>query len=227
MAWGPFRSKGEIEAERRVRLHQGKVAIKDYLTHVQRASSRYREMAKKALSLGEKGQANQYVAMILQYENQYKRWQKFQLKLADIELRGTALKAMGDLVGGLDGLVKSINRGLSLPEMDKTMVELQAGMMKVDQVESHMSSHMDNLSINVGPDSLSTNENEVPEELKGEVERICKTLMEEVAVESRSPMSSTVAIAPSQDVDIQSTLGERVAQQIDRMTKLRAEGGKK
>ncbi|MCX6923452.1 MAG: hypothetical protein NT154_09635 [Verrucomicrobia bacterium] len=225
--WGPFKSRAEADADRRVRLHQGKASVKDYLKHVQVASGRYREMAKRALALGEKALAQQYAAIHLQYENQGRRWQAFLLKLTDVELRGSAFKAMGDLVGGLDALAQNINQGISLPAMEKTMVQLQTGMLKVDQVEEQMSSHMENLAVQVGPESLTAPEGGVPEELKGEVERLCGALMDEVAVESKAGVKNATAGVLAAQSALAPDIEARMAQQVERLRGLRPADGKK
>lgn len=226
MAWGPFKSAAEVDAERRVKLLQGKMAIREYLKHTLASSIQYREMAKKALALDQTAQARQYAMAQLQYENQRKRWESFELKLKDIELRGVALKAMGSLMNGLDGLVKSINKGLSLPAMEKTMVELQAGMIKVDAVEQQLASHMENLTVNVGPESLPAAEGDVPEEMRAEVDRLCASLMDEVVMETEARVQAKGGKEAKASATT-SELEDRMADQIQRLRRLRQGGGKR
>ena len=178
-----FESKAERDAREKVAMNMGRKKIRDYLARCRSSSSKYREMAKKALELGNRHQAEHFVASHLQYSGQSKRWESFMMKLDDIQLRSEAMGAMTGLMEGMSSMCSTISRGISAEEIQKTMVRLQTGMNRVDEAEAQVIGLMDNLSFNVGPDSFETSYQELPSGLQEEIGDICSSLMDELQVE--------------------------------------------
>ena len=127
-----FESKEARLAREKVAIQLGRNAVKEYVGNCRSVSQRYVTMAKKALRLGQRKQAEHYVATHLQYENQANKWDSFVLKIDDIVLRGTAMNAMGGLMNGISHLCRNISKGISAEDIQRTMVQLQTGMVKVD-----------------------------------------------------------------------------------------------
>jgi hypothetical protein len=170
-------------AETHVAIQTGRNSVNEYINNCNSVSKKYLGMAKKGLRLGQRPQAAQYVATQIQYQNQADKWESFVLKIDDIALRGAAMQAMGGLMHGVSQLTNTITRGLSSKEVQKTMVNLQQGMFKVDQAEQTMSNALGSLSINVGPDTFEANCDSVPEEIKEQVSSVLDSLMDEVQLE--------------------------------------------
>lgn len=217
-----FESKDAQVARERVAIQMGRNSIKEYVDNCRSVSQRYVGMAKKALRLGQRQQAEHYVATHIQYENQAARWESFVLKIDDVVLRGKAMQAMGGLMSGISHLCKNISNGLSAKAIQSTMVNLQEGMIKVDQAEQQMGSMLTGLSFNVGPDSFERSYEELPEEVKSQVQSVCDSLMDEVKVEetlpprAKGPTRLPVG-ANTPDKDTQ----RRIEAQMERLRKLR------
>ena len=217
-----FESKDARVARERVAIQMGRNSVKEYVDNCKSVSQRYLGMAKKALKLNQRPQAEQYVATHLQYQNQAGKWESFILKIDDIVLRGKAMNAMGGLMDGISHLCKNISKGLSPKQIQSTMIQLQEGMIKVDQAEQHLGSMLGGLSLKIGPDSIDTPSEELPEEIKSQVHSMCDSLMDEVQVEETlapraigAPRASSSSRIPTAD-----TQG-RIDAQIERLRTLR------
>ena len=107
-----FESKDARVARERVAIQMGRNSVKEYVDNCKSVSQRYLGMAKKALKLDQRPQAEHYVATHLQYQNQAGKWESFILKIDDIVLRGKAINAMGGLMDGISHLCKNISKHL-------------------------------------------------------------------------------------------------------------------
>lgn len=179
---GLFESKAEREARERVALKMGRKAVREYINSCNSAGSKYLEMARKALSLGQRKQAEHYIATHLQYDNQANRWESFMLKIDDIVLRGNAMKAMGGLMGSVQHLCKNVTKGLSAKDIQSTMISVQRSMGKVEQAESQLGNMLGSLDFDVGPSSFEQEYDEMPDEMRGEVTSMCDSLLNDVKV---------------------------------------------
>ena len=217
-----FESKEARLARERVAVQMGRNSVKEYVNNCRSVSQRYVTMAKKALRLGQRRQAEQYVATHLQYENQANKWDSFILKIDDIVLRGTAMNAMGGLMDGISHLCKNISKGISPQNIQRTMVNLQSGMIKVDQAEQQLGNMLGGLSFNVGPNSLESSNEELPEEIKSQVGAVCDSLLDEVKVEETlAPRSNGSARPGSISHATDKETLNRINAQMDRIRKLR------
>lgn len=217
-----FESKDARVARERVAIQMGRTSVKEYVDNCKSVSQRYLEMAKKALKLNQRSQAEQYVATHLQYQNQANKWESFVLKIDDIVLRGKAMNAMGGLMEGIAHLCRNISKGLSPRQIQSTMVQLQEGMIKVDQAEQQLGSMLGGLSFKIGPDNIEASSADLPEEIKGQVHSVCNSLMDEVKVEeSLMPRAAGVSQVSSSAKIPNSEMQGRIDAQMERLRKLR------
>lgn len=217
-----FESKDARVARERVAIQMGRNSVKEYVDNCKSVSQRYLAMAKKALKLDQRPQAEHYVATHLQYQNQAGKWESFILKIDDIVLRGKAMNAMGGLMNGISHLCKNISKGLSPTQIQSTMVQLQEGMIKVDQAEQQLGSMLGGLSFKIGPDSIDTSNEELPEEIKSQVHSVCDSLMDEVKVEeSLAPRAIGASRASSGSNIPNGETQDRIDAQMDRLRRLR------
>ena len=219
-----FESRSEREAREKIAIQMGRKTIRDYLRNCHSTNLKYRDMAKKALALGQRNQAEHYVATHIQYRNQSAKWEAFLLKIDDVMLRGGAMNAMSGLMNGLSSLCRSISRGLSAKDIQRTMAGLQEGMIKVDQAETQIGTMIDGLAFNVGPDSFETSFEDLPVELKDQVHSVCNSLMDEVKVdESTAPRNGSHNRLSASETGGNS-VQDRVDTQMERLRALRNNG---
>ena len=209
------------EAKAKVAMNMGRNKIRNFVNRCQASSSKYRQMAKKALKLGNRPQAEHFIANQLQYDNQSNRWECFLMKLDDIQLRGEAMGAMTGMMDGLSDMCASIGQGISAEGIEKTMVQLQTSMAKVDQAESHVMNMMEGLSFNVGPESLEMSSHDLPASLREEVSSVCDSLLDELQVEGsvfagRATQRSRAGVSPSED-----KIQDQLDAQMERLRQLR------
>ncbi len=108
-----FESKDARLARERVAVQMGRNSVKEYVNNCRSVSQRYVTMAKKALRLGQRRQAEQYVATHLQYENQANKWDSFILKIDDIVRHGAIQRTVQ---GFRQRLAQGGGVGLHAPE---------------------------------------------------------------------------------------------------------------
>lgn len=218
---GLFTSKSEREAREKVAIQMGRNNVVRYVTQCRSHGQRYLEMARKALALGQRKQGEQYVATHLQYQRQGDKWEAFILKIDDIVLRGNAMAAMNGLMTGISHLCQNISRGLSTADIEKTMVQLQTGMAKVDMAESHLSTMLSDLKVNAGPEGMEVSAEQLEPELQQEVSGICDSLQSGLKARVPAAGPEEVRAAPGRSAPVEEDFQARVNSQLERLRKLR------
>lgn len=214
-----FESKETKSARRQVAIRMGKKKVQKYVGDCRRMTDKYRDMAKKALSAGNRPQCDQYLYNALQYGRQANKWDSFVLRMEDLSIRGQMSGAMSGMVQGMGALVKEIQSGVSVKEMTSIVSELNVAMGKLEQTEEQLTSSMEHIDFAIGTPGGETEALSVSPEDQAEVERMRNELMDEVVVQEK--VGDPVAGQTTGPRKAVSKTDERIRKGLDRVAKLK------
>lgn len=180
-----FESKETKSVRRQVAIRMAKKKVQRYISDCKRMSNRYTDMAKRALTIGQKAQGDQYICQRIRYERQANKWDGFLLSMEDLSLRGQMSGAMSGLVTGMQALTKEIRAGASVKEMTRAISELNITMTQLDQTENQLGEAMDGLDYEIGTPMDDAVESDIPDDMKEEVARMRSEFMDEVVVQEK------------------------------------------
>lgn len=212
-----FESRGKKKAKRDLAIRMGKKKVQQYVHDCRRMAGRYNDLAKKALALNETMQCDQYLYQRLQYERQANKWDAFLLKMEDLSLRGQMSGAMTSLVQGMKALTKEIRAGASPKEIEETALQLSQTMSRLEQTEEQMTQTMEGLDLVVGTPTSSSQDIAVPEEIKGELERLRGDLQDELVVQEKTSGS----VVTSNGGQKTGSVDSRIQDGMDRINELK------
>lgn len=211
-----FPSKAEQRARRSVAIKMGKRTIRRYIAECQRMGRKYLEMARKAVSLHDEGGSRQYLYQRHLYEQQAEKWERFLLRMEDLILRGQMSAAMAGLVDSVQALSREIRANVSPRRMAQVVARVQGDMANLELAEEQLTEMMSTLDFGIGAPLGEGEAAEIPEDVRGVIDRAHADLKDEVGIEERfavPAVQATEADAPQVD--------ERLKRGMERLRALR------
>ncbi|MFW6108624.1 MAG: hypothetical protein ACOC8D_02305 [bacterium] len=182
-----FPSKAEQRARRNVAIKTGKRTIRRYIAECQRMGRKYLDMARKAVALHDEAGSRQYLYQRHLYEQQAEKWGRFLLRMEDLILRGQMSGAMAGLVDSVQALSREIRANVSPRRMAKVVARIQGDMANLDLAEEQLTDMMSTLDLGMGAPLGDGQAAEIPEEIRGVIDRAQADLVDEVGIAESVP----------------------------------------
>lgn len=206
-----FESKETKAAKRKIKIRGATKKVERYVANCRKMSTRYFDMAKRALKVNDAQGCDQYLYSRLLYMRQADKWSAFLLRMEDLAMRGEITGAMNGMMDGLQALTKEMQSAASPKAMAKTVADLNLASERLGHAEEMFSDFMSQLETDVGS-PLETEPESVPEEMRDEIAGLRRQLIDELSVQE-SDRSLTKSVGD--DVD------ERIGKGLEHLRNIR------
>ena len=187
------------KARRDVAVRMARKKVKQYVGDCDRMARKYGEMARAALSLGDRASCDHYLCRKVQHDTEANRWRRFLLKMEEMMMVGQASGAMTALIDGVRALNVNIRAGVSEKQIVRAANEFSVTLAQAEQAQEQLTCMLDTLPLDVPAQAEEAESFDIPDELRGEVERLRSELLD-------APAAEPVAVAagggaPASDTD--------------------------
>jgi len=138
-----FKSREEKELERRIRAKQGRTRITRHVENQRRAVTKYRELARRALSMGDQRQFRIIGAQYVWTQAEIERWERYVLMLDTIETRRDQAVSITEFIGSIKALTDSMMAQADPGHMAKLQKDLEMGLARAESLQEHLELMMD------------------------------------------------------------------------------------
>jgi hypothetical protein len=161
------------EIKREIRFRQGKTRIVRYLNKLRKLRSRYWELGKKALRLGDRKQFLHIARTYLWAMDQSNRWERYLLQLETLEAKRDMVRSTTDFLEAIKSLSASMLAGATPDAVAKMQTELEEALLRGESLDEALSAVMDMSGDALfGSEEISEDKlKELEETMRGEAER--------------------------------------------------------
>ena len=176
-----FRTKEEkqndIEAERDVQLRQGKNRIRSHIAHQKEMIPKLRELAKRALAMGDEGRFQQIGKQLIWTEKDIVRWDKYSLTLDMMEARRDQVKASTDLIRTVKIMADTLTELAGTQQVGQLQQQLDRSLVQADSMDERINIMMDMMDSALS-DGIKADENKI--------EKLRENLSDEIVTQESS-----------------------------------------
>jgi hypothetical protein len=134
----PFRSKGEKEIERRMRVKQARRKVERFIKDQQQQVQRYWELAKRAYRLNDQEILKRLVSLIMQTRRNINIWERRLLYFDMIEAQRDQAVAGAEFAQAFEAMAQTILSLAKPAELARIQAKLEQSLMVADVLEDRL-----------------------------------------------------------------------------------------
>ena len=131
------------EIGREVRFRQGLTKVRTYVEKCHKAKTRYWELGKRALKLGDRRQFENIARAYLRTNEMVGRWERYLVAMETVSLQRDQIKATREFAQSMKVMSESMMAGAKPEEITSMQVELERALRKAGTLDETLSTIMD------------------------------------------------------------------------------------
>ena len=138
------------EMERDLESRQAKAKIQLYLNTQRKMIQRLKDMARRALALGDRAQFERVGKQYLWTRDNISRWERYLLAVESVEMQVQQARLTGEFMRSLQGMSKSLLSGAGPKMIAETEKDLQMGISRAQTMEQALQYIADTMDQSIG-----------------------------------------------------------------------------
>jgi len=131
------------EIQREVKFKQGLSRVRNYVQKCQQAQTKYWELGKRALSLGDQQQFENVARAYLRTGEAANRWQRYLLAMETVSIQRDQVKVTGDFAQSMSAVSASMMAGAKPEDITKVQMELESALTRAQTLDETLAAVMD------------------------------------------------------------------------------------
>ena len=167
------RRRQSKEIEREVKFKQGLSRVRNYVQKCQQAQTKYWELGKRALSLGDQQQFENVARAYLRTGEAANRWQRYLLAMETVSIQRDQVKVTGDFAQSMSAVSASMMSGAKPEDITKVQMELESALTRAQTLDETLAAVMDasNETIFSSEGLSDSSLKEIEAAMKGEIDK--------------------------------------------------------
>ena len=161
------------EIQREVKFKQGLSRVRNYVQKCQQAQTKYWELGKRALSLGDQQQFENVARAYLRTGEAANRWQRYLLAMETVSIQRDQVKVTGEFAQSMSAVSASMMAGARPEDITKVQMELESALTRAQTLDETLAAVMDASNDTIfSSEGLSDSSlKEIESAMKGEIDK--------------------------------------------------------